>query len=234
MRLLDDVQRRRPGPPARRRRRCLGPVWSLSAVAVLHRSRRARQRVRVAVAAASISAWVTVCGPCRSRSRRPRAGCRCRRPRRRPRTIEPASANGSVTTTPVSVWLPVFCDRDRVVDHLAGRIGRAAPCTALLDDVQRRGLGHRHVGVVGVRPGLVAVGRGNVVKVAVAAAVAVDLGLGDGVRGRVGPGLPDLEQVSSSPAASRPRTIQGGSSANGSVTVTPVSVWLPVFSTVIV
>ena len=47
----------------------------------------------------------------------------------------------------------------------------------ILDDVQRRGLRHRHRRIVGVRTGLVGVRRGDVVDVAVAAAVAVDLGL---------------------------------------------------------
>ena len=69
------------------------------------------------------------------------------------------------------------------------------PGTVLLDDVQRRGLRHRHRCIVGVRTGLVAVRRRHVVDVAVAAAVAVDLGLRHRVRRRVGPGLADLQQA---------------------------------------
>ena len=83
--------------------------------------------------------------------------------------------------------------RDRVVERLARHI-RDLPRHRLLDDVQRRGLRHRHRRIVGVRTGLVAVRRRNVVDVAVAAAVAVDLGLRHRVRRRVGPGLADLQQ----------------------------------------
>ena len=103
----------------------------------------------------------------------------------------------------------------------------------LLDDVQRRGLRHRHRRIVGVRTGLVAVRRRNVVDVAVAAAVAVDLGLGHGVRRRVGPGLADVELAVVADAASATTQIEPAS-AFGSVTTTPVSDALPVFVTVIV
>ena len=51
--------------------------------------------------------------------------CRRRRPRRRRCSIDRAQSataiSVSVTVMPVSVTLPVFCDRDRVVDHVAGR-----------------------------------------------------------------------------------------------------------------
>ena len=93
---------------------------------------------------------------------------------------------------------------------------------------------HRHRGIGGVRTGLVAVRRRRVVDVAVAAAVAVNLGLRHGVRRRVGPGLADVELavVVASRVGDRARSLPA--SAFGSVTTTPVSVVLPVFATVIV
>ena len=90
----------------------------------------------------------------------------------------------------------------------------------------------RRCGIGGIRTGLVAVRRCRVVDVAVAAAVAVDLGLRHGVRRRVGPGLADVQhrrRVAVAADAGRRRVV-----AFGSVTTTPVSVVLPVFCTVIV
>src|SRR5574338_183422 len=60
-------------------------------------------------------------------------------------------------------------------------------------DVEPRALDDRDGVVVGVGTGLGRIGRDGVVEVTVAAAVRIDLGLGDGVVAGVGPGLADLE-----------------------------------------
>ena len=86
------------------------------------------------------------------------------------------------------------------MDHVPGRIrhrtgGVAVHVVNNLRDAQRGARCRRHRDIGAIRTGLVAVGRRRVVNVAVAAAVAVNLGLRHGMRRRVTPGLADLEQA---------------------------------------
>jgi hypothetical protein len=99
--------------------------------------------------------------------------------------------NGSLTVTPVSVWLPVFWTTNGVADHFARHVGAATRDGRVLGDVQRRVLNHRNRRVVGIRPGLVGVGRRRVDD----RNARVNLCLRDGMAGGVRPGLANFKEV---------------------------------------
>ena len=123
------------------------------------------------------------------------------------RTIEPGIRKRIGHRHPGQRHVAGVRHRDRIVDHVAGRVGRAASAAGharhILHDVQRRSLGNRHRRVVGVRTGLVAVRRRNVAQLieqavgirAVKVAARINFSLRHRVRRRVAPGLADLEQV---------------------------------------
>ena len=80
------------------------------------------------------------------------------------------------------------------MDHVPGRIHHrsgAAHVVNNLHDVQRRGLRHRHRGVVAVLGRPVAGHRRHVDD----GRPGVELGLRHRVAGRVGPGLADIQQI---------------------------------------
>jgi hypothetical protein len=106
----------------------------------------------------------------------------------------PASALASVTHDAGQRLVAGVRDRDVVGDQLTRRVGNLARYRRL-DDVQARVLGNRNALVVAVRVGLIAVGEGGVVQVAIATTVAVDLGLRHRVLRGVAPGLAHFEVV---------------------------------------
>ena len=179
------------------------------------------------VAAASISAWVTVCVAVNAQvsptSSRPSLSPGGRRSRVRLRT------NGSVDRHAGQRLVAGVLDRDRVADHSPATSAVPPRRRRVLDDVQRRRPAPPAPSVVGVGPRLIAVGGGGVDDVA-----------SPPRRSRPGSrcAWPCTPRSRRPPAGRRchrrVRDRGSGCDTNGSTTVTPVSVWLPVFWTVIV
>src|SRR5439155_159026 len=85
-------------------------------------------------------------------------------------------------------------DSDSVVDLVAGLVGRAVENRGGLDDRVRRVVRQRHTGAGRLRRRDLGAGhRGRVVQLAVAAALVVQVGLGDRVAGRVDPRLAHVQ-----------------------------------------
>ena len=203
-----------------------GPVWSLSAVAVFSRAVAAavavdlglghRVRRRVAPGLADLEQAVVVADHVGAAHDRARIGERIRHHHPGQRRVA-----GVV-------------HRDRVADQLAAASAvppRHAGTSLAMFSAGFCATGTEASSVSGPVWSLSAVAVFS--SSAVAAAVAVDLGLGHRVRRRVAPGLADLQQgvvVADHVGAAHVEP----ASANGSVTATPVSVALPVLATVIV